>query len=378
MDIVIPSGILKGYFSERKKQSKYSKAKIQKISFSDKSMLQISLYTDKQVFHKNYPDEEEAKIAILSLLEQEFNRLEVYTADYIYGYRITSKSKLLTSKKKNSQIFIEPEHNKEKKYIFSEGMIIPPLIDLGVMTPEGKVVKAKYDKFRQINRFLEIINDSIKTEEKLKIIDFGCGKSYLTFILYYFLKVVKHIECDIIGLDLKEDVIDECNQIAEKYGYDSHLKFLKGDISSFKECKDIDMIVTLHACDTATDYALYHAICMKCRYIFSVPCCQHEVNAQLPATYLHTINKFGILKERFSALMTDAIRANILQYSGYKTQVLEFIDFENSPKNLLIRAVYCDIPPNNKIKKELDGQIEQMGIHQTLYDLVFNRPEVKA
>jgi len=372
MEIKLPSDIVKGILSGKKNNSQYNKAKIQRIKKDDKTFIQISLFTDKQVFHKNY-DDYEIEAVIINLLENNFNNMELFTNEYVYGYRITSKGKLLTNKRKNSESIVEISHNKTKQYILTEGMIIPPLIDLGVMTTDGRVVKAKYDKFKQVNRFLEIIDDNIKNETKLKIIDFGCGKSYLTFILYFYLVEIKNIDCEIIGLDLKEDVIDYCNNVAQKYGYHSKLKFIKGDISNFEESSNIDMIITLHACDTATDYALYHAIRMKCKYIFSVPCCQHEVNQQLETSFLHVINKFGILKERFSALLTDSIRANILQYCGYKTQVMEFVDLENSPKNLLIRAVYTNNAPNEKIKAELDSIIRETKINQTLYNLIFNK-----
>ena len=246
-------------------------------------------------------------------------------------------------------------------------MIVPALVDLGIMTSEGKIIKSSYDKYRQINRFLEIINDSISDEKELNIVDFGCGKSYLTFILYYYLVEIKKMNINIVGLDLKDDVIDNCNNIAIKYGY-KNLKFYKGDIKDYKS-NNFNMIVTLHACDTATDYALYHAINMKCKYIFSVPCCQHEINNQLKNDKLHLMNKYGILKERFSALLTDSIRANILEYYGYKTQVMEFVDFDASPKNLLIRAVLKSNNKNVKIKEEVKNIIKEYSINQTLYDL---------
>ena len=328
------------------------------------------MFTKTQVFHKNF-DEESAKDFLVSCLENDFNNLELFTKDYVYSYRITSKGKLLSNRRKSNEDFLVLSHNKKKSYILEEGMIIPPLVDLGVMLEDGKVVKNHYDKFKQINRFLEIIDDSIKDEKYLRIIDFGCGKSYLTFILYFYLVNIKKIECDIIGLDLKEDVINNCNNISKKYGYDNHLKFHMGDISKFKDSLNVDMIITLHACDTATDYALYHAINMKCRYIFSVPCCQHEINNQLSNNYHHTITKFGILKDRFSAILTDSIRANILQYYGYKTQIMEFVDFENSPKNLLIRAKLTNNKYNEKIKEELDKLMNDLNVKQTLYSLLF-------
>ncbi|MCR5646734.1 MAG: SAM-dependent methyltransferase [Acholeplasmatales bacterium] len=370
-NIIIPDGIIKGIISgKKKKDNKYEKCKIQRIKINDNDVIQLSLFTDKQVFHTNYNDSDISN-ALITLLENDFNNLELVTDEFTYSYRITSKGKVLSNKRKNKEtVFVETSFNRKKKYILEEGTVVPALVDLGIMMPDGRVVKAGYDKFRQINRFLEIIDDSIGNEKYLKIIDFGCGKSYLTFILYYYLVHIKNMECEIIGLDLKEDVIDKCNDIAKKYNYD-HLKFYKGDIAQYKDSK-VDMIVTLHACDTATDYALYHAINMNCKYIFSVPCCQHEINNELSSDKLHIVNKFGILKERFSAILTDSIRANILQYFGYKTNVMEFVDFENSPKNLLIRAELKSKSGNEKIKEELDNTIKEFNIKQTLYELVFN------
>lgn len=369
-NINIPSNIIKGTFSVKKeKDYKYEKAKIELVSIDDKMKYQISFFTNTQVFHKNI-ELESIDFFIIEELEKDFNNLELFTNDYIYGYRISSKGKLLTNKRKNTSEFINVEHNRKKNYIIKENTIIEPLIDLGVLTKDGNIVKSSYDKYRQINRFLEIIDDSIKNENYLKIIDFGCGKSYLTFILYYYLVYIKNIECDIIGLDLKEDVIDNCNKLAEKYKY-NRLKFIKGDVAKYKDDK-VDMIITLHACDTATDYALYHAINMGCKYIFSVPCCQHEINGELSSDKLHLVNKYGILKERFSSILTDAIRANILEYSGYKTQVMEFVDIENSPKNLLIRAVYKG-NKNLKIKEEIESLLKEYNINQKLYELIFGK-----
>ena len=368
MDIELPSGILKGIISGKKNKSgKYEKAKLQKIVINNNDVIQLSLFTDKQVFHSNY-SLEDINNRIIELLESYFNNLELTTDSYIYSYRITSKGKVLSNRKKTNNTLIDISHNRKKQYILEEGIVVPPLVDLGVMLPDGRVVKASYDKYKQINRFLEIVDDVIKDEKSLNIIDFGCGKSYLTFILYYFFTEIKKIDVNIIGLDLKEDVIDNCNNIASKYGYNK-LKFYKGNISDYSEKSNIDMIVTLHACDTATDYALYYAINMKCRFIFSVPCCQHEVNNQLSTDILHPITKFGILKDRYSAIFTDAIRANILQYYGYKTNVMEFVDIENSPKNLLIRAILTNSGKNKKIKEEVDSLIKEYNLNQTLYDL---------
>ena len=373
LDINIPDGIIKGIISGKKdKNQKNEKVKLDTILIKNEEVLQLACYTDKQVFHKNLKSEE-VSLEIIRLLTEEFNNAELYTKDYIYSYRITSKGKVLSNKRKSKEVSLVPlSHNKKKNYILEDGLLVPALVDLGIQTQDGKVTKAGYDKFKQINRFLEIIDDSIKDEKELNIIDFGCGKSYLTFILYYYFVEIKKMNVNITGLDLKEDVIDHCNEIAEKYGY-TRLKFYKGDIAKYKENNDIDMIVTLHACDTATDYALYHAITMNVKYIFSVPCCQHEINLELDSSNFHLINKYGILKERFSAILTDAIRANILQYYGYKTQVMEFVDFENSPKNLLIRAVKTNNSKNEKIKEEIEALLEEYKIKQKLYSLLFTK-----
>ena len=375
LEITLPEKIIKGVISGKKdKNQKNEKVKIDTILIKDKPVLQFATYTDKQVFHKNV-EETEARDLIISFLTDEFNNLELTTEDYIYSYRVTQKGKVLSNKRKTKEVSLVPvSHNKKKNYILEDGTLVPALVDLGIQMPDGKVTKAGYDKFKQINRFLEIIDDCISEEKHLNIIDFGCGKSYLTFILYYYFVEIKKMDVTITGLDLKEDVIDHCNEIAEKYGY-SKLKFYKGDIAKYKEKNDIDMIVTLHACDTATDYALYHAITMNVKYIFSVPCCQHEINLELDSKNFHVINKFGILKDRFSALLTDAIRANILQYYGYKTNVMEFVDFENSPKNLLIRAVKTNNSLNPKIKEEIDAILREYNISQKLYSLLFTKEE---
>ena len=378
MDINIPADILSGTISgKRNKENKYEKGKIQLIKKGELELIQLAMYTKTQVFHTNYTIEEFPNV-LRGLLESDFNNLELITNEFNYSYRVTSKGKLLSNRKRNNNtqlVNVSASHNKKKNYLLPEGEVIEPLVDLGVMLPDGRIVKASYDKYKQINRFLEIIDDSIKDEEELKIIDFGCGKSYLTFILYYYLVKIKKMKCEIIGLDLKEQVIEDCNRLAKKYGYDG-LHFLCGDIAKYKDTKAVDMIITLHACDTATDYALYHAINMHCRYIFSVPCCQHEINSELGSDKMHLVTKFGILKERMSAIMTDAIRANLLQYSGYKTQIMEFVDIENSPKNLLIRATYTG-SKNTRALAEVEELLKEYNIKQTMYELLISTSDAK-
>ena len=261
-------------------------------------------------------------------------------------------------------------HNRKKQYILEEGTMVPFLRDLGVMTEEGKIVRTKFDKFRQINRFLEFIEDilpALSREREVTILDFGCGKSYLTFAMYYYLKELKKYDVHIIGLDLKEDVIRKCNGLAEKYGYEK-LHFLCGDIAEYEGVQKVDMVVTLHACDKATDYALAKAVEWDAQVILSVPCCQHELNDQIQNKLLSPVLKYGLLKERMSALLTDGIRAELLESKGYSTQILEFIDMEHTPKNLLIRAVKTGRSRSGEALKEMTDAIHG---HLTLEKLLY-------
>jgi SAM-dependent methyltransferase len=248
------------------------------------------------------------------------------------------------------------------------------------MTPEGRIIKSKYDKFKQINRFLEFIEDILpyldKTKE-LTILDFGCGKSYLTFAMYYYLKELKAYPIRVIGLDLKKQVIKDCNKLAERFGYDK-LKFYEGDIASYEGVEQVDMVVTLHACDKATDYALHKAVQWDAKVILSVPCCQHELNSQIESELLKPLFRYGLIQERMAALATDALRAEVLELVGYKTQILEFIDMEHTPKNILIRAVKKQHSKDGEavMKGRLDAYEACrtfLGVEPTLYKLLSSR-----
>ena len=303
---------------------------------------QQASYEDKKVFHDNMT-EEECKDRIGELI-QSFKQVELITETERLTALISKKGKASVKIKK---VLCQREedslsHNRKKEYLIREGKPVPYLIDLGVMTKEGQIVKSRYDKFRQINRFLEFIEDilpSLPKDHPVRILDFGCGKSYLTFAMYDYLHEQKGYEVEMIGLDLKEDVMEHCNELAQKYGYE-YLKFYTGDIANYEDNRPIDMVVTLHACDTATDYALHKAVMWGARVILSVPCCQHELNNKISCKELAPIMDYGLLKERFAALLTDGIRAKLLEEQGYQVQILEFIDMEHTPKNILIRAVY--------------------------------------
>ena len=270
-------------------------------------------------------------------------QMQLVTADAEFSVLISKKGKV-TIKKKQKKAKMRPldlNHNRKKQYILQEGVPVPFLQDLGVMTEEGKIVHARFDKFRQINRFLEFIEDilpQLDSGRELTILDFGCGKFYLTFAMYYYLHELKSYDIRIIGLDLKTDVIRKCNGLAKKYQYDK-LTFLEGNIADYTGAEEVDMVVTLHACDTATDFALAKAIGWNAKVILSVPCCQHELNRQMKNDVLSPIMNYGLLKERMAALVTDGLRAEYLKREGYDVQVLEFIDMEHTPKNILLRAV---------------------------------------
>lgn len=346
----------------------------------NKSLLfQIEEYTKTQVFHKNLTAGDAGSYLTGKLSSDassqtaEFKNALVETKSFTANVLVSKKGTITIKKKMNTstkQPKISLSHNRKKKYILEEGIPVPFLIDLGVMTQNGSIVNAHYDKFRQINRFLEYIEDilpSLPTGRELRILDFGCGKSYLTFAIYYYLKVLKGYPVRITGLDLKEDVIRHCNELAVKYGYDK-LEFLCGDIAYYDGCSQVDMVVTLHACDTATDYALAKAVGWGAKVILSVPCCQHELNKQMKNDLLSPVLHYGILKERMAALMTDGLRAQILEANGYRTQILEFIDMAHTPKNLLIRAVYNGHCADNKA--QINELLAAFDINPTLYRLL--------
>ncbi|WP_297520824.1 SAM-dependent methyltransferase [uncultured Clostridium sp.] len=350
-----------------------------KIVFSiklkdDVESYQVEKYTDKQVFHENI-QKGELEEKVLECLEDNYKQVSIWSDDFTAEMKISKKGKILLNKKKidNSEMREKTSHNKEKNYILKEGMIIEPLIDLGVFTQEGKVVNSKYDKYKQINRFIEVIDDEVKKKDykELTILDFGCGKSYLTFVLYYYFVEIKKIDVKIIGLDLKKDVIKKCNDIAQRYNYEN-LHFELGDINGFNYSNKVDMVITLHACNTATDYALYNAIKWNTKMIFSVPCCQHEFNEQIKTDNLTAITKYGIIKERMAALMTDSVRGSLLECLGYKTQLLEFIDISHSPKNILIRASKGKVSKEKKEKSlaEVKAIMNEFNIEPTLYKLL--------
>jgi SAM-dependent methyltransferase len=365
------------------KSSELIKVKVRPVLLKGNLLYQASEYRGKQIFHINYKKEELLE-KLSDWLENNMKQL-VMTCNLKQINILISKKGNATIKEKNitnssDKYKVTLQHNREKKYILEEGKPIPFLLDLGVMDREGKIIKSKYDKFKQINRFLEFIEDvlpSLSKEKELTIIDFGCGKSYLTFAMYYYLKELKGYQIKVIGLDLKDDVIRHCNQLAEKYEY-NNLHFLVGDIASYAGVNKVDMVVTLHACDTATDYALYKAIEWEAEVILSVPCCQHELNQQIKNDILSPILGYGLIKERFAALATDALRAELLEVVGYKSQILEFIEMEHTPKNILIRAVKSSNKSSKTIvRKEHKMQsIEEcrrfLEVEPTLYRLLMD------
>lgn len=339
------------------------RVKVRPLEKKGKLLFQFESFTEKQAFHRNL-EKEEAQEQFLAYAEQ-FRQMQIETVEEEYTVLISKKGKVTVRKKRRKEKAQAADlaHNRKKDYILEEGTVVPFLKDLGVMTEDGKIVRTKTDKFRQINRFLEFVEDilpGLDRGRELTILDFGCGKSYLTFAMYYYLHELKGYDIRIIGLDLKQDVISHCQQLAERYGY-GKLTFLVGDIADYDGVDRVDMVVTLHACDTATDYALAKAVGWDAKVILSVPCCQHELNAQLggergceerrmsgektmcsesPAwETLAPVLDYGLLRERFAALVTDGLRAKYLERAGYETQVLEFIDMEHTPKNILLRAV---------------------------------------
>lgn len=363
LDICISDKLIDMVISGQKNKSedKAVKVRIRPVILKNEIEYQVSEFVGRKVLHSNH-SAADVKKKIIDYMTEDFKQAQINMTDAAATI-LSSKSKTLTCKyKKAGQLKVQRDlsHNRTKKYIIQEGKPVAFMIDLGVMGQDGKIIRTRYDKFRQINRFLEYIEDilpKLDKEREHTIIDFGCGKSYLTFAMYYYLKELKGYNIRIIGLDLKADVIEHCNELRTRYGYDK-LDFYVGDIATYKDVDKVDMVVTLHACDTATDYALAKAVKWGAEVILSVPCCQHEANRTIKSDILSPVMDYGILKERMAAIVTDAARAKLLTANGYDTQILEFIDMEHTPKNLLIRAVKSgkeDISAREKTKDMLEA-----------------------
>lgn len=371
-----------------------TKIKVRPVLLKQDVAYQVSSFKGKQVFHENMTPETLCENCI-KWLQNDFGQMEVHHEQGMLICLTNKKGTLTIKEKRNVNLnggrasvdkakqsaqaekrLQELAHNRKKQYILEENIPVGFLIDLGVQTPQGKIIHSAYDKFRQINRFLEFVEDvlpALEDKEVIRILDFGCGKSYLTFAIYHYLHELKKKDVQIIGLDLKEDVIAHCNALKDKYGY-KNLRFLTGDIKDYTGQDEVDMVVTLHACDVATDYALYKALKWNAKVILSVPCCHHEVNRQISNEALRPMLKYGIVKDRMAALVTDSLRALILEKQGYEAQLLEFIDMTHTPKNILIRAVKTDkIISTAKLAKLSEQEkefTEFLGIHTTLQKLL--------
>lgn len=369
-EAALPS-LSKAVFSQPVDKTDYQKVNIRPVMLRGELLYQLERFKDNKAFHRNVTGEDLLKV-VANELESRYRQALVVTD----GETIQYSMKANGSYKRHSTASVPlpgpiKSHNREKEYILKEGENIPALVDLGVFTADFKIVRAKYDKYKQINRFIELIDHAFKDygKDEITILDFGCGKSYLTFILYYYFAVKRGLKANIIGYDLKEDVVSRCGEIAKKYGY-TGLEFVHADVTKdVLTDRNIDMIVTLHACDVATDFALHYAIQKKADFIFSVPCCQHEVNSSIhKGGDLDILLKYGIIKERVSALLTDSIRASVLEDMGYNVDMIEFIDFDHSPKNIMIRA-RRNGKPSTKGRKQVQGLADAYGFKQTLLEL---------
>ena len=367
--------LTKAVFSQPTDSALWTKLSIRPVKLKGRLVFQTEGIRDNKAYHQNLDEQ-----GLLRLFDEEldgrYRQVLLTTSSEASQYVLKRDG----SYKRSAKALAAapgggaPDHDRQKTYLLSEGENIPALVDLGVFTPDFRIVKAKYDKYRQINRFIQLIDDEFAASQRksLTILDFGCGKSYLTFIMYYYFAVKRGMDVRIIGYDLKADVVERCNAVAARYGYD-RLRFVVADVTKDKLYDEhIDMVVTLHACDTATDYALYYAIQKQADYIFSVPCCQHEVNSQIKkAGELDIFLRHGIVKERMCALLTDSIRAAALEDMGYRTDMIEFVDFEHSPKNIMLRARRVR-PPRGRELPACRALAEKYGFQQTLLKLLDN------
>lgn len=349
-------------------KGEYNKIIVRPVVIKDKKCYQLECFTSNKVFHKNVQENELFNDLPLTDFKQIL--VELVGKNLIFsatksGYKLKEQENKVVTVTNNA-------HNKTKQYLINEGDDVPVMVELGIFTKENKIVRTMYDKFKQINRFIEIIDDVYKTQKlkEITILDFGCGKSYLTFLVYHYFVNIKKVKAKIIGYDIKKDVVEHCNNLAKKYNY-TGLEFVLSDVSKDKLFDGkIDMVISLHACNTATDYALNFAIKNNVKNIFSVPCCQHEINLSIkPAGEYDILLKDGLFKERFSSLLTDSIRTQILRAMGYSVDVIEFVGFEHSPKNIMLRASKTKLP-DMKLLKEIENLKNKYKFNQTLFDII--------
>ena len=350
---------------------RYKKVEVLPAPVKGTKSLQFSFYTQDKVFHFNAMTAFDIEKQIEELAQEGYKQWEIDCDE--------KSAKILMNKKGNFKIIESAPsallkkaegHNRQKNYAFKEGEPLDMLIQLGLMNKEGKIFADKQKKFRQINKFIEIVESVSKhIDEGAHILDFGCGKSYLTFALYYYLNIVQNKDIKITGIDLKADVVEYCNALAEKCGF-NRLEFFCGDVSRFEMEQKCQMMVTLHACDTATDFALAYAAKKNVKVILSVPCCQHELFKQVDNDILSPMLKHGILKDRFSALLTDAARGQLLESVGYKVSIMEFIDMEHTPKNIMIKAVRTKSEINVKKLEDYRQMAESYNVKPTLFNLL--------
>lgn len=348
----------------RQKSNDLKRIKLKPVELKEGYRIQFEYQYEQILKHQNLTIEQ--AVAELEQLFTEFRQGLFQFTDEKVQIQLTKKFKVSYKSEASARAAADLSHNRKKDYLLEDGIPYPFLVRLGVQSPDGKVKKQKYDKFRQINRFIEFIDDALEhlpKDRPIRILDFGSGKSYLTFALYHYLRIEKGLDLRVTGLDLKKSVIEECQNIARDLDY-QQLEFLVGDINDYDQDTAVDMVVTLHACDVATDMALARAVKWNAGVILSVPCCQHELNSQIQSSPLDVMLQHGLIKERFSALATDSIRAELLSLVGYETQLMEFIDMEHTPKNILIRAYRTN-------KKPAAGQLER---YQEFTKLLNARP----
>ena len=360
------------FAGKRRKSLEYRKITLRPVTIKGELMYQAEYHYDKKVTHKNIPYYEGIEFA-QKIIAEDFKQVNILTENEDIQILASKPEKPKITRHTVIRSAADTEHNRKKHYLIEDGTPCDFLIELGVMSPEGKVFRKHYSKFRQINRFLEIADDSFDSLPKngtIRIIDFGCGKSYLSFALYYYLKIVRGRSVEITGLDLKKDVIEFCNRTAQKLNY-SQLKFQTGDIADY-ESSGADMVVTLHACDTATDYALINAVKWKSKVILSVPCCQHELFSQIKNEISLPMLKHGIIKDKFTELLTDGLRGLKLEAVGYDVNMIEFTSLEHTSKNIMIKAVLPaepDAAAKNKASAEYEALKDFYHVNPTIDQL---------